>query len=120
MKSECVLLAIASLAAVGTLHGQEDTVRQTSANQESWYNQELPRDAEPKKDSVELTFGQLPDRIRNVIESRKEYSGWQNGRIYFDKINRLYKLYIPGATNTRMFAIDPEGYSISFRSTKNR
>lgn len=97
-----------------------DTIDDQVANQESWYNDTLPEDLEPKRDSVLVAVDDLPQKLRKVLSSKDEYAGWQKGRIYYDKVVRIYKVFIPDERDVRIYGFSKEGHPVSFRAYRRR
>ena len=109
---------------IGETNAQSDTtqnlpdsvLRRSGPDPESWYNSALPKDAAPAKDSVILAVDQLPSSLRKSLDTKKEFDGWRNGKIYFDKVNKNYKLFIQRGRNTERFTVDKRGNTLSFTS----
>jgi hypothetical protein len=114
------LLAVACLLASTSLIAQNepspaDTIQRVS-NQESWYNSELPKDADPKKDSVAVPLEELPSKILKTLRTTDALAGWKNGKVYRDVVNDIYKLYIPEEQLMKIYSLTPAGIVVSFHS----
>lgn len=94
----------------------DSVLRRSGPDPESWYNSALPKDAAPAKDSVIMEVDQLPSSLRKSLDHKKEFDGWRNGKIYFDKVNKNYKLFIQRGRNTERFTVDKRGNTLSFTS----
>lgn len=105
-------------------NAQSDTTRQlpdtvvssTAPDPDSWYNSELPRDAGPQKDSVLLTNDELPSSLRRALNAKDQFKGWRRGKIYFDLVNKNYRLFFPRDENTECFTLDKKGNTLSYTS----
>jgi hypothetical protein len=93
-----------------------DTIDDKVANQESWYNDTLPSDLIPLRDSVLVAAEDIPHKLHKVLRSKDEYGGWEAGKIYFDKPSKIYKVYIPDVKTTRIYGFTKDGHPVSFRS----
>lgn len=106
------------------VQAQTDTIRDTlrnrgeTSNPESFYNNQLPKDLPPAKDSVEVPIDRLPAKLKKVLRKRAEFDGWEKGSAYYDRVNHLYKLYIPQGNTLRIHGLTGNGKSVSFQSVK--
>ena len=97
-----------------------DTIDHQVANQASWYNDTLPGDLGPPKDSVLLVPADLPAKLTAALAAKDEYAGWDKGKIYYDRASKIYKIYIADDTNVRVYGFSPTGHPVSFRSFKRK
>lgn len=106
------------------VHAQNDTIRDTlrnrgeTSNPESFYNDHLPKDLAPLKDSVEVPIDRLPAKLKKTLRKNAAFIGWENGSAYYDKVNKLYKLYIPQGNTLNIHGFTGNGKSVTFRSIK--
>lgn len=106
------------------VQAQTDTIRDTlrnrgeTSNPESFYNDRLPKDLAPAKDSIEVPIDRLPAKLKKALRKNSAFDGWQNGSAYYDKVNQLYKLYIPQGNTIRIHGLTGTGRSVSFQSIK--
>lgn len=106
------------------VQAQTDTIRDTlrnrgeTSNPESFYNDHLPKDLAPLKDSVEVPIDRLPAKLKKALRKNDALTGWENGSAYYDKTNQVYKLYIPQGNTIRIHGFTGNGKPVSFRSIK--
>jgi hypothetical protein len=93
-----------------------DTVDHKVSNQESWYNDALPEDLPPYRDSVLVNTTEIPAKLRKVLSGKDEFGGWENGKIYYDRASKVYKVYIHKDADVTVYGFTPDGRPVSFRS----
>jgi hypothetical protein len=116
-----ILLSVASAQTFAQHNPTDpDTLDDKVANQESWYNDTLPKDLEPFRDSVLVSLGQIPVKLRQELQSKDVYDGWENATLYFEKASKTYKLYLPDEKTIRIYGFSSDGHPVSFRSFKRK
>lgn len=108
-------------AQTDTLQKLPDTIRSNSGpDPQSWYNSELPKDVAPFKDSVLLRADEVPHKLQKALDANDEFDGWRTGDLYFDRVNKFYKLFIRRGTNVDRFILTKGGKIISIQSYRGR
>jgi hypothetical protein len=93
-----------------------DSLRRNSPDPNSWYNNELPKDIGPAKDSLLLTAQQIPDNIKQAMDAKEELKGWRDGSVYQDRVNKTFKIFIKRKRNVELFVMSSDGQIVSYRS----
>lgn len=121
MKSWVIVFFLLVSTAV---QAQTDTIRDTlrnrgeTSNPASFYNDQLPKDLAPAKDSVEVPIDRLPAKLKKVLRKNDVFEGWEQGAAYYDKVNKLYKVYIPQGNTLRIHGFTGDGKVVTFQSIK--
>lgn len=70
----------------------------------------------PRLDYVEsrkrIQPEEVPQPVRETLQSRAEYNDWQNAKIYFDENTEEYILEFSEAAETKSYRFNPEGKPI--------
>lgn len=121
------LLLFFFLLPCGYLYAQTDSavvvrdtvgMRRDMPDPQSVYNDELPKDIGPPKDSVLVTGKQVPRRVRKALNEKDVYRGWQDGELYLNRNTGLYMLYITRNGLVNKFGLDAAGKQVTFVSFK--
>ncbi|RAW00115.1 hypothetical protein [Pseudochryseolinea flava] len=97
-----------------------DTVDDRVANQASWYNDTLPNDLPPHRDSTLVNVNNLPQKLKKALSSKDEYGGWEKGKIYYDHPTKIYKVHIANGNDVRIYGFTPDGHPVSFRAFRKQ
>ena len=80
----------------------DDTTERVKTDEDQ-YNQWVPIDAQ-----------KIPDALKNTLNKKEIYNGWERGQLYYDKRIRQYVVRIREAKSIRTYSFSREGAVISF------
>jgi hypothetical protein len=69
-------------------------------------------DIYPLKSYQRLNATQLPKKVLKALR-RKEYKGWQQGDLYFDRNTEIYIVEVPRDKDVYVFGLSEEGKPVS-------
>ncbi|HYG19933.1 MAG TPA: hypothetical protein VD816_13440 [Ohtaekwangia sp.] len=112
------IILVAFSAAV---YGQADTSGVDSmraAHPDEWYHQQLPHDAGPPKDSIQVDYTSLPRALQATLKRNDDYEGWEQGEIYLNRNTAVYQVHIVRDSILYVYGLLRNGQPVSFRTQK--
>jgi hypothetical protein len=76
--------------------------------------QRVLTDEDPSNRWEPVEAAKIPKRLRETLQDKEVYDGWEQGQIYFDKSVKQYLVRIREAKAVRTYSFSEEGAVVSF------
>ena len=75
---------------------------------------QVTQDLEPKNRLTVVAADQLPQKLREVLESEEQYRGWKDSTVYFQNNTGLYLVPIKNGESVTLFGLTENGQPVTF------
>ena len=71
-------------------------------------------DFEPKNRLTAVAPDQLPEKLREELESKEQYKGWEDSTVYFQNNTGLYLVPIKTDESVKLFGLTENGQPVTY------
>jgi hypothetical protein len=112
-----LLVAAFLLSGATAVCAQEDSTRYIfglPVSEDDTASQVVANDLEPKNRYTPVSANDLPEKLRNVLQKKEQYRGWQDSTIYLERNTGLYIVPIKYDEGVKLFGFSENGHPVTY------
>lgn len=120
-----IVLTIAAFILLGPMNAfsQNDSTRYINGlpvSEDDTVGQFPLEDLGAKNKLIAVELNDLPPKLMDALKKEKQYQGWQDSTIYFEKNTGIYHVRVKYEEGVKIFGLNANGDPVSFREITPR